>query len=451
MRWVEVALFASLATACGEPDPLPPRDQVVLFIDTDAVLPPPEGAIDPPLSPQPLFDRMTIEVFAPGASEPCGACRRELPIDRETFAKLRASIGVVPGAGGEGYRARVRMFRAEAVRGGGAPVEVTLETTVALPDVAGRGVVEAHVVLMTDDLGVPVGTLEAPAPAREGRPPASLVGSWGPAQRIDCSGAPLDGEVCVPGGAYWMGETEVVGAVYDGDRQRLVVLSPFFIGAKEVTVGEARAGGLTPQAWSGSLDGVASNDWCTFTNTPSARDALAVNCVTWDQAREHCLARGADLPTEAQWEYAARALGGRRYVWGVEPPSCSDAVWGHGYPPAKLVPHCPVPNVIGGPLAPGGGVRDRLTLPGGDILDLAGNVREWTRDVWNTQDEPCWTPSLLFDPVCESAGAIGGEVRSVRGDGYFQPAIVVSAAGRSYEVRNVSSAFNGVRCARPGG
>ncbi len=429
----------------GCSDSLPPRGQVLLYIDTDAVLPPPEGSPpEPLLAPLPLFDRLTVEIFAPGEDAPCAGCLREFVIDRSHFGAEPPSVGIAPPPGEAGYRARIRLFRARA-----AHAEVSLETTVALPEVEEEGIVEAHVVLRTDDVGVPIGSLDAPIDPLPGRAFGSLAGSWPGAERRDCVAPPLPGEVCVPGGAFWMGERDLVGSAHDGDRERLVVVSPFYIDATELTVEAARAAGLTPQPWSGSY-GQGVLDWCTYTAEPGPHDARPVNCISWQQAEDHCASRGGALPTEAQWEYVARALGKRRYSWGLDPPRCADAVWGFGLPP--LEPVCPIVNVVGGPLPPGSGPRDRLELPGGVIVDLAANLREWTRDVWNAQDEACWTPAgVRWDPVCALPGALGPDQRSVRGDGFHQNVVVISAAARTYDVLLSRNPFTGLRCARPAG
>src|SRR5262249_21734949 len=156
----------------------------------------------------------------------------------------------------------------------------------------------------TDSVGVPVGSLDAPIDPQEGLPGPSQVGTWPGAEVIPCSGTPGEGQVCIPGGAFWMGNAKVIGeGVGDGaDRLRLVVMPPFFLDAAEVTLARVRAAGAMPDyAWSGGSMGTAWQDYCTFTAT--GNDDTPVNCTSWPHARAFCQGLGGDLPTEAQFEY----------------------------------------------------------------------------------------------------------------------------------------------------
>ena len=93
-----------------------------------------------------------------------------------------------------------------------------------------------------------------------------------------------------------------------------------------------------------------------------------INCVTWDEAATFCTEHGKRLPTEDEWEWAAR--GGRKaltFPWGAEAPE-DRACWdgdGNSRGAGERKGTCPV------------GSNPRGKSPDG-IQDLAGNVREWT-------------------------------------------------------------------------
>ena len=89
-----------------------------------------------------------------------------------------------------------------------------------------------------------------------------------------------------------------------------------------------------------------------------------VNEVTWIGAHRYCAWRGARLPTEAEWEAAARGREGRRYPWGSALPEPGRAVFGRRSNATAAV-----------------GERAAGATPEG-VHDLAGNVAEWTSSLY---------------------------------------------------------------------
>lgn len=457
---------AALVVLAGCVEDLPPLGHIVLFIDTDALLPSPPGAAVDPEKPAALFERVRVELFAPGAVDACDRCVREFDLD-EAVVRAGASLTVVAADGaGPAPRARLRLFRGAPLGPDPAP-ESTIELVLQLPEIPAEGGVAVTAFLPTDAVGVPIGTLEAPAPATRGWAGSGHAGDWKPGLRVPCLGEARGGAICIPGGAYWMGNRRTVGlpGQWAADIERLVVLSPFWMDSAEVTVAQLRASGITRVIpWTGKYGSAAVDisDYCTFTSTPhELHDRLPVNCVWRDAAAAYCATQGATLPTEAQLEYAAGDLGSRLHPWGADEPSCEDAVWGRTNNVVPSAPGavgpCLAPDAIAmplplfdaqGTLRPG---RDRVELEGGTVFDLAGNVTEWTSDLFNEPLEPCWNRAgsqVLVDPTCTTPGE-EGESYVTRGGFWWGPSYLTRAAVRFAQADGAPGIQTGFRCVRP--
>lgn len=302
-----------------------------------------------------------------------------------------------------------------------------------------------------------------------------------------CAEAPRKGEACIDGGAYWMGNPLVKGDDFvESDRQRLVVLSPYFIDTREVRVGELREWLATQPK---DLDTVvrrgadiaAEDFFCTYTDTPDAEaDLRPANCVPWELADAYCKAKGGALPTEAQFEYVSSELRSALFVWGAdEAPLCEAAVWGRSGLAGSAIaalgesecleklanqssdPAKAALSVAGAQALPDTDLAalattrltDRITVGEVEVFDLAGNVQEWVLDRYQKQDESCWnvaTTNLFVDPVCTTPGSIAA--RSVRGGSWIQSREFLRAAYRSNHAQGDDGSYViGFRCARPAG
>jgi formylglycine-generating enzyme required for sulfatase activity len=434
-----VVVLAALA-GCS-PGALPPEGQIVLSVDTDAILPPGPGESGG--GQMPIFDRLRVEIFAPGTRDPCAGCTREFGVDHRTVFEGRASIGVVPPPGEGGHLARVRLYRSSGSDVVTPRPTSTLEAVAALPAVPAEGVVEVHVVLRTDDLGAPQGLLDAPIPALPGPAAGKLAGTWAASFRAGCSGAPADGEVCVPGGAFWMGDPS-----FEEPSERLVAVSPFYVDAAEVTVARFRAAGFSTPLVHGT-SGAAQ--FCTFTAQPGAFEDHPVNCVSRVTAAAYCAKRGGALISEAAWEFVASGRRSAPYVWGTDAPECAFGVF-ERYDITMQTPSKAACKALGvGVQPPGSGTRDRLDLEGGAVVDLVGNLSEWMRDEWEPEGEPCWSAPILRDPVCKDAGGpLHPLDLSIRGSSFTDQAGHVSERlDNQAPALNAGSAQVGFRCARP--
>lgn len=456
-------LFICAAAACSE-DSLLPAGNLVLHIDTDAPLPPrPGGSAKVP----PLFERMRIEVLDGDGREACDGCSRDFDVDEGMF---QAGVSMtIQSQRSASLRARVRLFRSASIANQNVSPWSTIDTWVELPAIPSEGSRHLSIFLPTDHAGVPIGSNERPAFASEGPPPPSRVGTWGSASRVPCVGEPRAKEVCVPGGAFWMGAPSPIPLQGDlSTGERLVVLSPFFLLDHEVTVAEFRSvpGLAPPLPWTGKY-GVNLRSECRYTSAPGPHEDIPVNCLAWSRARAYCLAVGSDLPSEAQFEYVASGTRSTPFPWGNEDPQCADVVWGRGAgaptgtsDTCKSLAKKDSPGSVGGPLPVPTDTtsvtssRRAFVLESGAVIwDLAGNVSEFSVDDYSHNDAPCWSKAdsnLFFDPVCTSARDVGETgPYSVRGGNWAVTASSLRASVRMNATQQDASGRIGFRCARP--
>ncbi len=468
-----------LLPSCGDPEVLPPLGHHVATIDTDAIVPPAPGVPVDPSAPMVLFDRLELAVMREGETEPAAGRTRDFSVNADSFAPNGATF-TIESEEGEQVRVRARLFRASAAYAGEPRQETTIEVVAALPETPAEGAVHTTIRLRTEDVGVPQGTPAAPiaegdaeqiVEAGSGTPTA--VGSWPGALHVACDGQIEGEEACVGGGAYWMGNPLVKGDDFvESDRQRLVVLSPFYLDTREVKVGELRAW-LETEAPEMDTVPRRSDDpsdeafFCTYTDEATAdSEERPANCVSWELAQAYCEARGGSLPSEAQFEYASSELRSALFVWGAdEAPLCEAAVWGRGGVVGSVIEGIGANDCLslGGddgpqtlPLAMADRdatrLTDRIEIAGATVFDLAGNLQEWVVDRYNKQDEPCWRradTNIFVNPVCTTPGEIGGH--SVRGGSWIQNREFLRAAYRTNREPSQGQAYVvGFRCARSG-
>ena len=202
-------------------------------------------------------------------------------------------------------------------------------------------------------------------------------------QEKPASAQPQEGSMAVvPAGEFMMGSQ-----TGDSDEQpaHKVYVDAFSMDKYEVTVGQYAA---FLQA-----TGVNSpSDWKAM-NQPAYQKRPVAN-VDWADAAAYCKWAGKRLPTEAEWEKAARGTDGRLYPWGNDPPTQRQANYGK----TKSNNH--------GALAPVGTLEDGKSPYG--IYDMAGNVWEWVSD-WYGDDYYRSSPSQ------NPTGPSSGESKVLRG------------------------------------
>jgi sulfatase modifying factor 1 len=227
--------------------------------------------------------------------------------------------------------------------------------------------------------------------------------------------------ITIPAGAFLMGNPEGEGRA-DESPQRSIYLDAFLIDQVEVTNERYMAfvkatGHRTPPNPYGtgplrSLTGI---------------EHLPVVQTTWYDAKAYCGWAKKRLPTEAEWEKAARGTDGRLYPWGNDPPTATRANFDREWEEEKTL------HPVG-------------SLPGGDspygVKDMAGNAREWVSDWYDAeyyQQAPDRNPQ---GPDKK------GVVRSIRGGSWHSPASDLTTAARGRGGFALQTHGTGFRCAR---
>ena len=222
--------------------------------------------------------------------------------------------------------------------------------------------------------------------------------------------------VRVPAGPFLRGTPAGVG-LEDERPRRTIYLSAFDIDRLEVTVEQyakcVAAGRCAPPRCS------------TASQRPETRPKHPVVCMPWKEARNYCLWAAKRLPTEAEWEKAARGTKAQRYPWGNAKPSCQLANYSGCRTPNSTLPV---------------GSHPKGASPYG-ALDMAGNVWEWVND-WHHADY--WS-------ICPSRNPQGpflGRKKVVRGGAFSYGADELNTHGRTFDLPTKAYNHVGIRCAR---
>ena len=255
--------------------------------------------------------------------------------------------------------------------------------------------------------------------------------------------------VWIPAGEFLMGSTDedIAQLVHGNSKlkaewlsdekpQRKVFLDGYWIYKNPVTVAQYRK---FCTSWGRRMPAGGPRFLWKEDGSPIAEDTLPITCVSWQDAADYGRWAGASLPTEAQWEKAARGTDGRTYPWGEE------------WPPTKAVGNLPdqsraraqrtvadlMNEAVDLLLGEQGSVQEiifrsvdkdeglcsgyddgyAMTSPIGSFpagaspygcLDMAGNVWEWCAD-WYTKDY------YASGPLSNPTGPTGGGSRVLRG------------------------------------
>jgi len=237
-----------------------------------------------------------------------------------------------------------------------------------------------------------------------------------------------DGICEIPSGKFWMGIDD--DAVFDAPLHQ-VALSAYAIDQTEVVRAD-----WTRCVEAGVCEAIPPH--CDQAEEDVDPDQLPVVCISWQQASSYCTWTGGRLPTEAEWEKAARGDDGALWAWGPVPPTCNTA--NHRFPPA----YCET-----GPLV----VGSYSGTSAYGLYDTVGNVWEWTADWYDFvyyKEAPDGDPPGPSGEDC--AETIDGiemtcRFRVMRGGAYNTTESNTRAAVRSPVLPHVFDVNIGVRCA----
>ncbi len=259
---------------------------------------------------------------------------------------------------------------------------------------------------------------------------ASVSASASASAGASASACPA-GMLAIPGGEFYMGSDDDLDLEKPAHH---VKLSPFCIGPYEVTLAQYKEcsdrGACKRASATNEWDGITDHERKVYdplcnVRDPAGRAKHPVNCVDWEMARHYCevtFPKGR-LPTEAEWEFAARGPDGRKYPWGDETPSAAHlnacgtecVAWGK----ANKVPmEAMYPADDGFPnTAPVG------SFPQGksrySVYDVVGNVWEWVADRYAEYPKSP-APSAgakkgSDDMAVDPTGPASGKERVIRG------------------------------------
>ena len=225
-------------------------------------------------------------------------------------------------------------------------------------------------------------------------------------------------QMYVPAGEFFMGSVDGVGED-DEHPQHSVTLDAYWIDQTEVT--NAMYGDCVSAGACTEPRMIAAYARETYYQNPDYADYPVIN-VTWDQANIYCEWTGRRLPTEAEWEKAARGTEGNLYPWGDDSPDFNLANYASNIGDLTKVGSYPAG-----------------ASPYG-VLDMAGNAQEWVADLYAAS---YYAESPTNNPI----GADAGSNRVLKGSSWSTDADSLRAADRDSANPGRTTSSLGFRCA----
>ena len=270
------------------------------------------------------------------------------------------------------------------------------------------------VILLMTDAGM-LNAGEKPAPSSGAG--VSLEGAKGK------DGAPM---VLVPAGSFLMGSND---GLPNERPEHTVTLPAYYIDQFEVTAGRYQK----------FIESSKRNIPPTWDDeSAQAMGDLPAVGMSWNDAAAYCKWVGRRLPTEAEWEKAARGTDGRRYPWGHMQPFVDIANYNRGMWVSEAVTLVPVNSGLDG-MSVRHGLKEGGKSPYG-LFHTAGNAAEWVADWYDRE-------YYQKSPDTNPTGPPSGEKRVIRGGSWADLPIALRVTSRysaepDYEDRTI-----GFRCA----
>jgi sulfatase modifying factor 1 len=276
-----------------------------------------------------------------------------------------------------------------------------------------------------------------------------------------CAKAPA-AMACIPGGPFKRGVEKDPYAGYkrcyqlgrprtvksDAVPQATVSVSTFFMDKYEVTYGDFMACVKTGKC---NTRPCVRAKKCNKKAGPRYRDfnrpKQPISGISWYAAVEYCRAMGKHLPTETQWEKAARGPDGDTHPWGNDTSTCERAVIRHPTKGRSCGIRKKGSSTIGRPLVVGSRPAGRYGL-----YDMIGNIEEWVADWYSMDWKTCGAACQGKDPKgpCDGADPCRGHRwKVVKGGSWYWPKCAATGYHRRpHYPRNQPSYHHfGFRCA----
>lgn len=256
-----------------------------------------------------------------------------------------------------------------------------------------------------------------------GEVPTNSTSPAAPIELTGKDGAPM---VVIPEGPFIMGSNDGAG---NERPEHKVYLEQYAIDKFEVTIGRyakflGAAKHASPSAW--------DDDSVT-----AAGDRPAVG-LSWLDAEAYCKWAGKRLPTEAEWEKAARGTDGRRYPWGHMQPFVDIANYNRGVWVSDAVTLAPVASGVQG-MSVRHGTKEGGKSPYG-LYQMAGNAAEWVADWYDRE-------YYRKSPERNPKGPAEGDKRVIRGGSWNDPPSGIRTTVRVSAEPDFQDRTVGVRCA----